>query len=127
MSFSGSKPEATSAFEHFAKPGQEFKGHKADFSDFHKEVKTCIRAISREYGVQYLFGDWEVAGAPGTYGFPPEYQLLNVVDPTAPLLHPGTDYPIFVQLSQPQAVAVKQPVIGAPAVQQPPNVGRRQT
>ena len=97
MSVSGSELEATSAFEHFAKSGQEFKGQKADFADFHKEVKTRVGAISGEYGVQYLFGDWEVAGAPGTYVFPPEYQLLNIVDPTAPLLNPGTDYPIFAE------------------------------
>ena len=50
--------DATSAFDHFTKPGQEFKGDKPDFAGFEKEIKTCIGSISGEFGVKYLFTDW---------------------------------------------------------------------
>ena len=62
--------------------------------DFHK---AGVGVISGEYGVQHLFSYWKVANAPGIYVFPPEYQLLTVVDTGTSL--PGTECPIYMLLS----------------------------
>ena len=93
--------EATSAFDHFTKPEQEFKGHKPDFAGFEKDIKKCIGSISGEFGVKYLFTDWSRNLINNEFILDLIYSWLVEPDPNGLMYYPGTVYPIFVQPAQP--------------------------